>query len=397
MDKIYKKENLSFDEIVVLMENNYDPDKKLMLLLLKDIANKPYNIYKSFLFYDLITKNIDKYDLTKNSEYLDLAFKLNIYELIELFIKNKAKVSEYSLVETLKCCFLYNINFDISTCDFPSCKLNDNYSSFFYWAENKTDLNAIFLGACLIANKPLIDLTISKGCNDWNTALTCACYSGNKEIVDFIISKGGRNYNLGLEAACRGGHRELVDYMISIGAYEFENGLYNACRGGHRELVDYLSKKTNDCVRALEGACRGGHRELVDHLISKYSYTVFYRCNKQHWNWWLKDACTSGNMELIIFIESLIKTRINENGCNYDEALEGAYKGGNIEVIKYILSKGANINKNIKVISEYGHRHLIDYLESKNVKYEEKDKCIKNYKFRVLFELTIKYGNKFIF
>ncbi|MEM3858287.1 MAG: primase-like DNA-binding domain-containing protein [Candidatus Micrarchaeaceae archaeon] len=101
-------ENLSINEIVYLMENNNDTDKKLLLELLRILCEKTYISEDRNLILNVITKNIEKYDLKSDERYLDYAFKTKIYELIELFIIKGAKISDYSLLEAIKYYILYD-------------------------------------------------------------------------------------------------------------------------------------------------------------------------------------------------------------------------------------------------------------------------------------------------
>ena len=96
---LYQKENLTFDEILVMLNNNYDPDKKLLLKLMEYFANKKHKLYEYVTFCNLLPKIIDNYDDIKiNESYLNYACQYKNIEIIELLLFKNAKLP----------CWLYN-------------------------------------------------------------------------------------------------------------------------------------------------------------------------------------------------------------------------------------------------------------------------------------------------
>ena len=59
-------------------------------------------------------------------------------------------------------------------------------------------INNGLLTACLGGHKPVIELMIAKGANDWNVGLYGACLGGSLAIVELMIAKGANSWNNGL-------------------------------------------------------------------------------------------------------------------------------------------------------------------------------------------------------
>ncbi|MEM3858489.1 MAG: ankyrin repeat domain-containing protein [Candidatus Micrarchaeaceae archaeon] len=358
MERLYKKENLTFDEIIVLIQNDYDPDKKLLLLLLKEIAEKPYNIYQFFLFYNITEKYATKYDLSSTTKYLDYAFKINNYDIIKLFINNKAKVNENNLFIALKQYILYDINFlNLMFNNLSDFSVNSKYSFLFYYIENKSYDTFIFISACLTGNKRLIDKMIQKGVKEFNCGFLCACYSGKKEIIEYMLDLGAykdnfdRRVNYGLSFACFGGHKELIEYFIQKGANNWNYGLNGACRGGNKEIVVYMVSK---------GVC--------------------------NWNEALGYACINGNKDIIDYI-------ISKGVDEWDGGLYGACRSGNKQIIDYMISKGGKIsNLNRYDIVKFCSKDIVEYLVDKGLKLTTKqlEQNLENCKYLFLLDLLVK-------
>ena len=159
----------------------------------------------------------------------------------------------------------------------------------------------------------------------------------NEDEIEPLSNK----YNTILErfnAACRGGSRKLVDLFIEEIRYEkntmgLEYGLFNACLGGHMDIVQLMIDEGANMWRfGLEGACAAGNdnMQIIELMIFndyKYVNGCFYACALNH-------ACYSGCMDLV---ERIIAT----GNDDWDSGLAGAAYGRNIEIVKFMLNKGA--------------------------------------------------------
>src|SRR5579875_3252 len=94
-------ENLdSLDKFVILVENNYDPDKKLLYELLDLIGKNRIIEYESlYLICDLVDKLLKQKNYKDDIKYFELAINTRIYEIIKLLISYKIKINN----DELKC------------------------------------------------------------------------------------------------------------------------------------------------------------------------------------------------------------------------------------------------------------------------------------------------------
>ncbi|MEM3858480.1 MAG: hypothetical protein QW478_03630, partial [Candidatus Micrarchaeaceae archaeon] len=206
MEFLYKKENLSFDEIIILLNYNYDPDKKLILQLLKLVHKKFYNLNQHFLIYDVITKNIKNYDIQNNEKYLEFAFKNKLIDVIELLIINRAKVNNYSLAQAIKCYLFDNTNYLQLMLDYKLIDEKDKrYKELIENKDKIIEKDKISL-LCELNCKGIIKFMLKEKKKEPNDFFYFANKYGNKKLVDFLIYKGANYWNLGLRGACEGGH-----------------------------------------------------------------------------------------------------------------------------------------------------------------------------------------------
>jgi ankyrin repeat protein len=80
-------------------------------------------------------------------------------------------------------------------------------------------------------------------------------------------------------------------------------------------------------------------------------------------------ACKNKHLEIVTYIISLDIRREY-----HDEAMHFASMMGNLELVKYIVSKGTKVNDyTLHVASQYGHLELVKYFVSKGVNIESQD------------------------
>jgi hypothetical protein len=144
--------------------------------------------------------------------------------------------------------------------------------------------------------------------------------------------------------------------------------MYKACREGDVEFVKFVLSKGNierntkiDCIKK---ACLGGHLEIYKLLEIENDLFNFF-----HY------ACKGGNIELIEYMLS--------KGINPSSGIKGACLGGNMNIVKFLISKGAMmknclsyacVSGNIEIVKlcledeiEYGNNAFIGACESGNM------------------------------
>ncbi|MEM3858288.1 MAG: ankyrin repeat domain-containing protein [Candidatus Micrarchaeaceae archaeon] len=280
---------LTFDDIVISMDNYNNPNKILLIKLLKTFNKKYYTLNKQKLLYNSILNHIDKYDLKSDERYLDYAFKTKIYEIIELFINNNAKISDYSISQILKCYILYEDNLIFHDKIQSVIKSINKYKFILDLLVDKTKLKFKFRNLCSIGCKKLIKYTYYVDINELNWGLYEACKNGHYETVTFLIHEGANNFSLAFQGACESGQKEIVDLILQKNVNDLNKGLTIASENGNIDIVKLLlQNNVNNLDDALFKACKSGNLEVVKLLIQngaiKISIAIDIAKNNNHNN-----------------------------------------------------------------------------------------------------------------
>jgi ankyrin repeat protein len=172
----------------------------------------------------------------------------------------------------------------------------------------------------------IIEYLVSLGVNDFNKIMCLAAEKGHRDFVEYLVSKGANDFGRGLYYAARGGHLEIVKYFISLGAYNFDDATCTAAEKGHQDIVKHLLIDTNRNLMndAMIFAKRGGNQEMIKYLLIK--------------------KCGEKNVNSLMF---------------------GAAYEGQLELVKYFISKGAHgFEEAIVIASSSNHQEIVDYLRS---------------------------------
>ncbi len=166
--------------------------------------------------------------------------------------------------------------------------------------------------ACLKNDVPSIEKLINEGYNDWDKAMCGACQGGHYELVELILKQSNKRK----------------------WKYDWKCVYHNACIGGNISVISLIMKQENvgttssEKLGGLAGACIGGHFELSKIL---YLRTDQYVTNTQNilLNESIFGACKNGNKELIKYLITL--------GANCLYGLYGACISGNIPLVKKMI------------------------------------------------------------
>lgn len=239
--------------------------------------------------------------------------------------------------------------------------------------ENKSELDR----ACKAGDIKAVHLAISNGAKDWCSGFLSACYGGSLEIVNLMISKWNDrssyySWDIGVYCAAIGGHLHIIQFLISNTASQLKklthspdwNYILNgACEGGNINVIQFvISQGANDWFVGFTGACRGGHMPAVQLMISKLQNNVNTDW-KSIWKTGLNYASFSGHMNVVEFM--ILKA----NGkCEWNLAFVEACLGGHMELVQFLISKGACIWEcGLRNAWTNGHTEIVSLMVSKGV------------------------------
>ena len=250
------------------------------------------------------------------------------------------------------------------------------------------DLNATLVVECgsLRPNLDLIRLLIDGGANinakyRFCTALINASRRGHQKVVRLLLDEGAainpKRYN-GLTAlieATRNNHLEVVKLLLDYGAdlnnkpINNETPLMTAFLSGNLKMVELLLEKRVienkylDVDLALDQASRHGKLEIVKQILvrvddcAKYVYRALvgnrnleavrllldHGANGKCVNDALIYASGAGDLEIVkLLIEK--RADLNAKNLNGDTALIRASSNCHFEVVKLLLNNGADVN-----------------------------------------------------
>lgn len=221
-------------------------------------------------------------------------------------------------------------------------------------------------------------------------ALKSSAANGHLNIVKYLVENGARVNDIAdnkysvcaLSRAASGGHLDVVKYLIDAGAdiNTTNDALIRAAMDGKLNVVQYLISIGID-VNAEDGiilawAAAHGHLKVVKYLI-KYGANINSKLNE---NFALRWATNTGQVEIVKYLV--------EHGAdiNRDEnVLSGPAKQGYFKTVKYLLDHGADIHAVDFSFRDIRNEAMIKYLISrganpqKNVS-DDEDNCFGDFR-----------------
>ncbi|KAG4097319.1 ankyrin repeat-containing domain protein [Neocallimastix lanati (nom. inval.)] len=196
--------------------------------------------------------------------------------------------------------------------------------------------------------------------------------NGNENLLKFLVkhgvdikSVGYKNGKIPLFDACESGNKDFVEYLIEhgedINKEEIWSGrtpLFDACKSGNKDLVEYLVQHGAD-INKENGDGKTPLFKAFEYLV-KHGADI-NKVNKIN-EIPLFNICQSRNKELVKYLV--------EKGVDINK--EAKWKGetllfhvcycGNKDLVEYLIEHGADINKEDK----YGRTPLFDACQSGN-------------------------------
>ena len=225
-----------------------------------------------------------------------------------------------------------------------------------------------------------------------------ACEEGKLQNVQWLIEKekvtpnlSNENGDFPIHFASKNGHLSIIEYLISKGAnieakdkYE-RTPLHYACQEGHIEIVEYLISKganaeAKDIYEQTPHLIASENNDLPSNLRPLIIYLTTNKPRDYEPN--IFQACKEGKLTSVQWLIEQ-ENEYNKNITDSDKKtpLHYACEEGHLPIVKYLISKGANIearDKDEKTALHYatfrGDYPIIEYLISKGANLKAKNK-----------------------
>ena len=212
------------------------------------------------------------------------------------------------------------------------------------------------------------------------TLLHDACKNGSIEIVEYLASKNANieakdvNRDTPLHYACRYGHFNIVEYLIDQGANKEaknlngDSPLHYASHNNHIQIVDYLiSQSVNkDPIN---------NKQQTPFMIATKEIQQKYFIDElkypQNFEKDIFKAVIANKLNSVEYLHSIVKIDINIKNMKNQTLLHMASKYGNLDIAKYLISNGTNIEEKdvngetaLHLACRYNHLQIVEYLIS---------------------------------
>lgn len=205
--------------------------------------------------------------------------------------------------------------------------------------------------------------------------LKTAEYLVNKyrsQHIDFNVNENFHGVTP-LHFAASSGNLELVQFLINNGANVNERDyggytplFYAVSKGGNLPIVMYLLEKgTIVSIQPTNGtpiihfAALGGHMDIFRYLIDEQHCQFDIRSNDLHT---LQYAVRGGSLPVVVYIVDRTGLSVNMVDIYNNTLLHDAATHGYVDIVRYLLKKGANQNARNK-----GNKTPLDLARNSNV------------------------------
>ena len=192
------------------------------------------------------------------------------------------------------------------------------------------------------------------------------------DTMHFKVGKHGQlnalKYIVGIEdffciaynGAATGGHLNIIKWLIDNGHHypeEISGFNYGVGRGGNVQILELLLEKWETCGGSLtDGASEGGHLNFLKQLESKKMLDIT--------NNTVICAARGGNIQVMKYLL--------EKGAKLDaKSLQTAIDNGQLEMAKWMLENGCSLeNISIKTAAGKGYLKIVKWALENRCKYE---------------------------
>lgn len=339
---------------------------------------------------------VSKFIYYKIAVFAELEFFYNYEMALFKFQQNRMVTTWHHTYILKKACYLKAL------CDEEACNNGKRYNSRLIKEiieSGNVDNFTLVKYICSYTDLEIVSFLFSKTGKYYNFGLQKACKHNNMKVIDFLIKKGA-NINDGLLVAAAYNNLGLIKYLISCfspssflrsknegegrkdkneGEGEIEivdfNGIFKmACFHNHKSIIRYIwAEYPVDLNEGLFSACRGKNVKLVKKLIKNGATKL---------NKGLLVASSENDLLTVLFLISKGANNLNEafgvacyyhsntviayfipRGVDFNYGLKHACKGGQINIIKFLIECGASdINGCFYEACKHGDLDIVMYL-----------------------------------
>ena len=299
-----------------------DTDREILLKLNNDdILNYCNKLKNRDIFKQICNDNFFKSYITKNYPklliYKPFGLRWKLFYLDIVYYISKLKE---------------DFNFDYT--NKPKAYPKEYYDIIFKYKNSDENSDVAFEKAVRKGYKDLAEY-FNKDLVEYhyNNAFIEAVKNNDDETIKYLIEMGGNDWDLALLYAASNGNMDFVNFFLQKGA-DVNYGLAGASLKGDIKLINYfLDKGAEDLNEAIAYASKGGSSETVSYLVNK----ALEKGIDINWNRALNNAAGKGNLNLVEYF-------IDVKGADdLNNAMTSAIIGNHHNVVKYLISKGANM------------------------------------------------------
>jgi len=299
-----------------------DTDREILLKLNNDdVLNYCNKLENRDIFKQICNDNFFKSYITKNYPklliYKPFGLRWKLFYLDIVYYISKLKE---------------DFNFDYT--NKPKAYPKEYYDIIFKYKNSDENSDVAFEKAVRKGYKDLAEY-FNKDLVEYyyNDAFIEAVKNNDDETIKYLIELGGNEWDLALLYAASNGNMDFVDFFLQKGA-DVNYGLAGASLKGDIKLINYfLDKGADDLNEAIAYASKGGSSETVSYLVNK----ALEKDIDINWNRALNNAARKGNLNLVEYF-------IDVKGADdLNNAMTSAIIGNHHNVVKYLISKGANM------------------------------------------------------
>lgn len=260
--------------------------------------------------------------------------------------------------------------------------------------QNIPNLNHKLFKASTDGDLCIVKYTLSDARTDINTRglhgrtpVMFAAVEAHKDVFDVLVQNGANlallddDGNTILHVVCKGGNVEIVNYVLTQDSVdvnsingEMQTPAWTASLHGHKEVFDLLLRKGTDLQYVdfdgntiLHIACKGGNIEIVNYVITAKIVDI----NRRGFNGYtpVMEAALSGHKDVfdVLVRRGADLSLFDDQSCT---SLHAACRGGNVEIVKYILTQNIEIintscnewSAPVSVAAYNGHKEVFDLL-----------------------------------